>query len=126
MAAGPSARDFGLRALGRSEPLLCTLCRTTTPGEAGQGIAIEPIAGNHSNATWRHGAERGGPAASLEKGHLAQDGTRSHLRDGMAVDFDRQYAVEQQEQLIAGFTLVDKCFVLPQFEKRRIRSDHEQ
>ena len=49
---------------------------------------------------------------ALEHGPLAEDRAGSDLGDGLAVDLDRQHAVEQEEQLVARLALLDEALAL--------------
>src|SRR6266536_1072946 len=66
------------------------------------------------------------PGQFLEQRHLAEDGARPDLGNGLAVPLDREHTVEQQEQLLARRSLLDQRLARQELHERRVGPEDEQ
>ena len=71
-------------------------------------VEVELLGGRHGDAAGGDGPQRRGALAAFEHGSLAEHRAGAELGDRLAVDLDRQDAVEQEEQLGARCTLLDQ------------------
>ena len=74
-----------------------------------QSLDVDALDRRRRDLALGHGAQRGGAAAALQHGALAEHGAGPDLGQRLAVDLDRQHAVEQQVQLaVVGSALLDE------------------
>jgi hypothetical protein len=68
----------------------------------------KPIAiGDDHSTPCQRSQGSGAPAVPQQRG-LTGDCTRAEVRDWLAIDFDRQHAIQQQKQRRPGRTLLDQ------------------
>src|SRR6202035_1596597 len=93
-------RVYGLPML----VLLAAMAR----GQLGERLRRNLVGVGDRDASGGEGAQRRGPLASLQQRALPQDRTRPNLGEGFSVDVHGEHPVEQEEQFVAGLTLLDE------------------
>src|SRR5207302_8470336 len=74
----------------------------------GQRRLVDLVAGGHRHLHRRQGPKGDRALPAFEDGPLADDGAGAQLVDLLAVELGSQDSVEQQEQLVAGISLLDE------------------
>ena len=87
-------------------------------------LPVDAVLWQDRDPTWGHGPQGRHALSLVQQGHLAHDRPRANLGHRLAVDLHPQDAVEQQEQLIALFALLDQGPARLEAAEPRLGVDH--
>jgi len=82
--------------------------RPPARGELVEGAAVDRVPREDGDPAARARPQRRSSRTTLDKRPLAKDRPRPDLAHFLAIDLDREHAVEQEVELVSGVALLDE------------------